>query len=341
MRNLQTGNSTIIRTSKYNRSAKWGAIFALAFGLTAAANPAAAQQAAPQQDSTQQASSSGDVPVHMVVTVQPRHGGDAPALAADDVKVFQRKSQDPVTSWVPLQGDRAGLQLFILIDDSSRATLALQYSSLVEFIKDQPASTAIGVGYMRNGTVFTAQNLTTDHALAAKALRLPIGNGAYASPYLSLGDLMKRWPESSDRREILMITSGIDPLGGGFRNDPYTNPYLQTAVDRAQQGGFIVYSIYEPGFAGGGRGFRTILSQTGLDVVSQRTGGEAYYLGFGSPVDITPYLRDVSERLKHQYGLTFMAKSTKKPTLEPVKVKTETPNTSLITAEQGYVKSGM
>src|SRR6202041_1133487 len=115
MRNLQTGNSTIIRTSINNRAAKWGAIFALAFGLTAAAYPAAAQQAAPQQDSTQQAGSSGDVPVHMVVTVQPRHGGDAPALAADDVKVFQRNSQDRVTSWVPLQGDRAGLQLFILI----------------------------------------------------------------------------------------------------------------------------------------------------------------------------------------------------------------------------------
>src|SRR6202041_1200823 len=233
MRNLQTGNSTIIRTSINSRAAKWGAIFALAFGLTAAAYPTAAQQAAPQQDSTQQAgsptNSSGDVPVHMVVTVQPRHGGDAPALAADDVKVFQRKSQDTVTGWVPLQGDRAGLQLFILIDDSARATLALQYSSLVEFIKAQPASTAIGVGYMRNGTVFTAQNLTNDHALAAKALRLPIGNGAYASPYLSLGDLMKRWPESSDRRESLMITSGIDPLGGGCRNDPYTNPDPQTA----------------------------------------------------------------------------------------------------------------
>jgi hypothetical protein len=324
-------------------STKWVAIFALAIGLTAAANPAAAQQDAAQQAQQTNASqnSPGDVPVHMVVTVQPRHGGEAPALAANDVKVFQRNTQNPVTGFVPLQGDRAGLQLFILIDDSSRVSLGSQLSSIAEFIKDQPASTAIGVGYMRNGTVFTAQNLTTDHALAAKSLRLPIGNGAYASPYLSLGDLMKRWPETSDRREILMITSGIDPLGGGFRNDPYTNPYLQTAVDRAQQGGFIVYSIYAPGIGGGGRGFRTVLSQTGLDVVSQRTGGEAYYLGFGAPVDITPYLRDVSDRLKHQYGLTFMAKSTKKPTLEPVKVKTETPNTSLITAEEGYVKSGM
>jgi|SRR3984957_9557194 len=340
MRNLKTGNST------NNRAAQWGAIFALAIGLTAAANPAAAQQATAQQSgpqlaSTQQPGSSGDVPVHMVVTVQPRHGGEAPALAADDVKVFQRNSQDRVTSWVPLQGDRAGLQLFILIDDSSRVSLASQFSSIAKFIEEQPASTAIGVGYMRNGTVYTAQNLTTDHTLAAKALRLPLGNGAYASPYLSLADLMKRWPESADRREILMITSGIDPLGGGFSNDPYANPYLQTAVDHAQQGGFIVYSIYAPGIGRGGRGFRTILSQTGLDVVSQRTGGEAYYLGFGAPVDITPYLRDVSDRLRHQYGLTFMAKSTKKSVLQPVKVKTETPNTSLTTAEEGYVRSGM
>jgi hypothetical protein len=334
-----------------NRAARWGAIFALAIGL-AAPNPAAAQQAAAQQTSTPQVSaqpagSSADVPVHMVVTVEPRHGGQAPALAPDDVKVFQRNTQNQVTSWVPLQGDRAGLQLFILIDDSSRFTLATQFSSIAKFIEEQPASTAIGVGYMRNGTVFTAQNLTTDHALAAKSLRLPIGNGAYASPYLSLADLMKRWPETADRREILMFTSGVDPLGGGFSNDPYTNPYLQTAVDHAQQGGFIVYSIYAPGAGGGGRarggrgGFRTVLSQTGLDVVSQKTGGEAYYLGFGSPVDITPYLQDVSERLKHQYRLTFMARSTNKPRLEPVKVKTETPNTSLITAEEGYVKTGM
>jgi hypothetical protein len=353
MQNIQTGKLT------NNRAARWGAIFALAIGLAAAPNQAAAapqdaaQQGSTQQTPTPQASTpqasaqAGDVPVHMVVTVEPRKGGQAPALSPDDVKVFQRNNQDPVTSWVPLQGDRAGLQLFILIDDNSRSILGLQFSDIAKFILEQPASTAIGVGYMRNGTVFTVQNMTTDHALAAKSLRLPIGPGASTSPYLSLADLMKRWPETSDRREILMLTSGNDPLGGGFSNDPFTNPYLQTAVDHAQEGGFIVYSIYFPsGVGGGGRGrgrggLRTTLSQTGLDVVSQRTGGQAYYLGFGAPVNIAPYLQDVSERLKHQYGLTFMAKSTNKPRLEPVKVKTETPNTSLITAEEGYVKTGM
>jgi hypothetical protein len=153
---------------------------------------------------------------------------------------------------------------------------------------------------------------------------------------------MKKWPETKDRREILMITSGIDPLGGGFSNDPFTNPYLEAALDRAQRGGFIVYSIYSPGAGRAGRGFfRTNLAQTGLDVLSQKTGGETYYLGLGTPVDITPYLRDISRNLKNQYGLTFIAKSAKKPTLEPVKVKTEMPNTGLVTAENGYIGSGM
>ena len=156
--------------------------------------------------------SSNEVPVHMVVTVKPRHsGGQVPAVGPADVKVYQRDRQNMVTSWVPLQGDRAGLQLFILIDDTARASLGLQLDSLKKFIEEQPETTAIGVGYMRNGTVFTVQNLTKDHAAAAKALRLPLGGAGSTSPYLSISDLMKKWPVSENRREILMITSGIDP----------------------------------------------------------------------------------------------------------------------------------
>jgi len=310
-----------------------GAIFGLLLGLIAVFKPASAQQE----------NSSTDVPVHMVVTVKPHHGAQVPALAADDVKVFQKGKPDVVASWVPLQGDRAGLQLYILIDDTSRDTLALQFSSLAKFIEEQPASTVIAVGYMRNGAVYTEQNLTTDHALVEKSLRLPLGAAAgYTSPYLALSDLMKKWPETKDRREILMITSGTDPLGGGFSNDPYTNPYLDAAFEQAQRGGFIVYSIYAPGVGRAGRGlFRTDMAQTGLDLLSQKTGGETYYLMYGAPVDITPYLQDVSNSLKHQYALTFLAKGAKKPTLEPVKVKTEMPNMGLITAEDGYIGSGM
>jgi len=327
MRNLTNG--TLIR--KY--SITLAAMFALFLGVIFGPAPASAQQT----------NSSTDVPVHMVVTVKSHHGTQPPAVAADDVKVYQKGKPDAVASWVPLQGDRAGLQLYILIDDTSRSSLALQYSSIDKFIEEQPATTAIGVGYMRNGTVFTAQNLTTDHALAEKSLRFPLGFGAgYTSPYLALSELMKKWPDTKDRREVLMITSGTDPLGGGFSNDPYTNPYLDAAFDQAQRGGFIVYSIYSPGVGRASRGlFRTDLAQSGLDLLAQKTGGETYYLAFGSPVDITPYLQDVNNSLKHQYALTFLAKSAKKPTLEPVKVKTEMPNTGLVTAEDGYIGSGM
>jgi hypothetical protein len=257
--------------------------------------------------------------------------------------VYQKGKLGTVTSWVPLQGDRAGLQLFILIDDTSRDSLALQFRSIKDFVDEQPASTAIGVGYMRNGAVFTAQNLTTDRALLEKSLRLPIGASAgYTSPYLALSDLMKKWPATKDRREILMITSGTDPLGGGFFNDPFNNPYLDAAAAQAQRGGFIVYSIYAPGSGRLGRGrLRTDLAQTGLDVLAQRTGGATYYLAYGAPVDITPYLQDITYNLKHQYELVFLAKSAKKPALEPVKVKTEMPKMGLITAENGYIGSGM
>lgn len=308
-------------------------MFALALGVISGPAPASAQQA----------TSSTDVPVHMIVTVKPHHGTQVAAVAADDVKVFQKGKPDMVTSWVPMQGDRAGLQLYILIDDTSRDSLSLQFSSIKNFIQQQPASTAIAVGYMRNGAVFTAQNLTTDRTLVEKSLRLPFGPGVgYTSPYLALSDLMKKWPATKDRREILMITSGIDPLGGGFLNDPFNNPYLDAASEQAQRGGFIVYSIYSPGSGRLGRGFlSTDLAQAGLDVLAQRTGGETYYLAFGAPVDFTPYLDDVAFNLKNQYEVTFLAKSAKKATLQPVKVKTEMPHMGLISAEDGYIGSGM
>ena len=63
------------------------------------------------------------------------------------------------------------------------------------------------------------QNFTQDHAAAAKSLRLALGDfGAEASPYVSLSEFIKHWPATNGtRREVLMITSGIDGLYmGGY-----------------------------------------------------------------------------------------------------------------------------
>ena len=193
----------------------------------------------------QQATASEGVPAHIVVTVEPKHGSNAAVVHKEDVMVYEGRDRDAVTDWIPLQGDRAGLELVLLIDDDSGLNLGSQLESIKQFMNAQPASTKIGVAYMQNGVARIVQNLTNDHAQAAKALRLPMGvAGVNASPYFALSDLVKQWPASTERREVLMITDGIDRYYGSGNLD---DPYLQAAVDDAGKAGIVVSAIYTPG----------------------------------------------------------------------------------------------
>jgi hypothetical protein len=71
--------------------------------------------------------------------------------------------------------------------------------------------------------------------------------------------------------------------------------------------------------------------------VTTETGGEAYFLGYDTPVSFSPYLDDLTRRLTHQYLLTFLSKPRKKPGLQPVKIRTEVPNAELVAADMVYV----
>jgi hypothetical protein len=284
----------------------------------------------------QENSSPAGPAVNLVVTVEARRGSEVPDINREDVMVYEGRDRDKVAGWIPLQGDRAGLQLFILLDDSSNMSLGSQLDDIRKFINAQPATTKIGVAYMQNGTAQVAQNLTSDHALAAKALRLPMGRaGANASPYFSLGDLIKRWPESSERREIVMISDGIDRYwGGSGPNDAY----VDSAIEQAQRAGILVFGIYTPGEGHYGHSiWRMNWGQNYLSQLADETGGEAYYLGNGAPVSFTPYLDDISRRLGRQYLLTFLAKPQKKAGMQRVKLQTEVPNAELVSADRVYV----
>jgi len=289
---------------------------------------AAAQESAP----------AAGVAVSMVVTVEPRHGSSAPMIDARDVMVYLKHERAKVTDWVPLKDSRAGLQLFLLIDDSSNTSLGSQLEDLKQFIASQPATTEIGVAYMQNGTAMILQNLTSDHALAAKALRLPMGNaGASASPYFSMGDLIKRWPEAKVPREVLMVTDGIDRYWGSGPDDPY----VSSTIDQAQRAGVVVFAIYMPGVGHYGHSFwRMNWGQNYLSQIADETGGEAYYLGNGAPVSFSPYLDDLSGRLGRQYWLTFLAQAEKKAGFQQVKLQSELPNVDLASADRVYVPAG-
>ena len=277
------------------------------------------------------------VPSQLVVTVIAHSGNQIPAVQASDVLVYQNRERLQVTGWTPLQGPQAALQLFIAIDDDSQPTaFGTNMSDVRNFIQSQPATTAIAVGYLRNGTVSTIQDFTNDHAAAAKALRLPLGNnGAFGSVYLSISDLIKRWPESKMRRQIVLISDGIDELG----SFGVSNPYVDEAVRKAQQSGIVVFAIYTPGFGRHYRSFwRMNLGQTYLSQLTDETGGAAYFLGFQAPVSYTPYLDDINQRLNHQYLLTFAAPAPSKPKLVPIRLRTELPNVELISADQAWVE---
>ena len=178
---------------------------------------------------------------HLVVTAEGHHGSQTPELTQDDVSIEVNKHPARIETFLPLRGDQAALEFYIVIDDGEDTDLGLQYDSLKSFINSQPPATRIGLAYLRNGSANIAAPLTTDHAAVDKAFRLPLGQaGISASPYMGISDLIRKWPATAARREILLIASGIDPWSPP---DP-ENPYLQKAIADAQRGGVLVHSIY-------------------------------------------------------------------------------------------------
>jgi VWFA-related protein len=264
-----------------------------------------------------------------VVTATTKGSEDVTTIPRQSISLTaNRKSQD-VTGWVPLRGSRSGLQLVVLLDDSSRGNLGLQLNDIKNFLTALPPNAQVAIGYMRNGSPNLVQNFTTDHAAAAKTLRLPEGSaGINGSPYFCLSALAKHWPggDSNVRREVVMVTDGVDRYSGG-RFDP-SNPYVQAATSDAQKAGVIVYSIY---YRGAGRADRSFVVTDGgqnyLTQVSNDTGGKVYLEGFGNPVSFAPFLSDLQHKLQNQYELTFV--SSAKPGLQQIRVKTSQPNTSL------------
>ncbi len=283
----------------------------------------------------QQDSSSTGVTAQLIVTVEGRHGSAVPVIKPGDVMVYEGHDRDQVTGWVPFQDSNAGLELFILLDDGLSTSVGSQLSDLQKFITAQPATTAIGIGYMRDGTVSVAQNPTTNHAQAAKALRLPLGErGVSPSPYLSLTDMLKRWPQQQVRREVLMISDGIDTVYGRGGDDPY----LDQAIAQTQAAKVVVYSIYAPAAGHFGHTFwRINWGQNYLSQLSDETGGESYGMLISPAVSFMPYLEDLSQKLNRQYLLTFIPKPEKKAGERKVKLMTEVPNADLVAADRVYV----
>jgi hypothetical protein len=251
------------------------------------------------------------VPVSIVVTVLGPNFSAPPAIAKEDVTVYSGKDRQEVTSWIPAQGDKAGLQFAILIDDAdSQAAIGQHFDEIKSFITSQPATTQVGIYYATSGTTQTAAKFDADHEAVAKKLRLPLGRLAGASPsvFVSLQDFVSHWPDNGMRHEVLMIASGIDRLDPGI-----DSPYVASAIDRVQKSGVIVHTIYTGGPRLASALFRMDIAWQNLVRLADDTGGVPFFQGFETPVDFVPIFGQLDTVLNNQYLLTFnMPRSNKK-----------------------------
>jgi hypothetical protein len=284
------------------------------------------------------------VPVRMTVTVRLLDKDKRmPDVSREDVIVRQDNHRLKITGWRSARGGQAGLDLFILIDDTSDPSLGSQLDDLRAFINAQPQTTSVGVGYMRNATVQIVQNFTAEHSQAAKALRLPVASsGAYGSPYLSVIDLMKRWPGHPNRREMIMVTDGIDRARGGprYRGLSFITPDVDSASRVAQRTGTIIHTIFTRGVGRLGSNFWEITNgQNGIAKLSDETGGWSFYLGTQNSVSFQPYLDDLQSILDNQFLLDFQALPGNKAGLQHVRLTTEVAGVELDSADSVWVPS--
>jgi len=117
-----------------------------------------------------------------------------------------------------------------------------------------------------------------------------------------------------------MITDGVDYYNP--RYDP-EDPYMQAAVTDSVRAGLVVYSIY---WRNQGRfdrtGYATDAGQNLLLNVTQATGGNSYWQGYGNPVSFQPYFKDLDRRLQNQYEVSFTSPLKGKPEVQTMKLKT-------------------
>ena len=281
------------------------------------------------------------LPVTVVVTALGPKYTPPPALSKADIAVYESKTQRTVNSFTPAQGDRAVLQLAIVIDDACTTELGIQLGDIKNFINAQPKTTAIGVFYASNGGVQATSPFSNDHEAAAKGVRIPFGNpGAYSSIFLSVMSLIDGWPAAGPgvRREILLIADGIDR----FRGDPFS-PDVDSTYQKAEKAGVIIHSLYATGVGRAAHNsFRVNYGQSNLAEITDKTGGEAFFQGLQTPISFSPFLEQLDMILKNQYFLTWGTVASKKPKgeLRNFKIKTEQKNVEISSADQVFVPGG-
>jgi len=236
-----------------------------------------------------------------------------------------------ITSFAALEPGRS-LELYLLIDDSADYGPAQKLTELRQFIAAQPAAVAIGVAYIHDGALRLAEKPSTDHELAARALRAPSG-GLAASPYCALTDLIAAWPAKTVRREVIMLTNGIYDSAARA-----SSVNTEAAIRDAERAGVVVYALYNPNSDYLAQDWAKVeAGLMNLSSLSYETGGEAYFIGHTPVFSVAPFLADITEHLAHQYLVKFRMAPRPEAGFQTIFVETAGPERELMNPEKVWI----
>ena len=131
---------------------------------------------------------------------------------------------------------------------------------------------------MENGRAVLSGPLSADHAQVLSGIHMQ-GDLSGNSPYFSLSDLAQHWPstERGVRREVVLVTNGMDPFNPRYDGD---DVYVDAAIADSARAGLVVYSIYWSSRNGtNASSLNGASGQNYLAQLTQATGGYSYWYG--------------------------------------------------------------
>lgn len=271
------------------------------------------------------ADSPGGVKAEVVVAVADHMNHHPQTLTREDLTETPSMR---IASITPLQGPA---EVYVLIDDAANYDFGSKLQELRSFVKAQPASTAIGLAFIKDGELSVAEAPVKDHQAIARALREPSGTKP-GNPWCALSNLIDGWPRNGDRREVLMITSGMGPTGDAACAN------AEAAISNAQRAGVVVYAIYHPAADYDKKEWRDVdAGEVGLAHVCYETGGEAYFISHSAMETIAPFLDDIAEHLANQYLMTVVFDAAPEPGFRDVYLHTASPGLELMAPARVWV----
>ncbi|HEX8492614.1 MAG TPA: hypothetical protein VF658_07225 [Pyrinomonadaceae bacterium] len=205
----------------------------------------------------------------------------------------------------------------VLIQDDVIPSISNEIKSIDTFIRRLPRGSRVMVAYIRSGSLQVRQKFTGDLDRAARALRVPVGSATAApyNPYVEIVEGLKRFEAlPKGRRAMLVVSDGVDSSRGFDIVSVAQSIDLERAVRQAQRLGVAIYSFYAPTVTATARSNQLLASsgQGSLEVLSDETGGRAFFQGTGAPVSFDPFLNDLAISFTRQIALTYLSTHGKK-----------------------------